>query len=251
MKLPLYIVSDNHFLMQSDHQEKSRRLLIFDLFEKIRSSGGTLIIGGDFFDFWFNYKSVLPSFYTDIIYELNRLNQNNVEIHFLAGNHDYWDFGLLNSLTGCTFHKGDFEFILDKKKILVTHGDGLLSFDHGYRLMKKIIRSKTCIFLFGLLHPDWGCALARFVSTTEEKYDKIDRNHEKIKQEIQSFARDKWKDGYDTVLVGHYHNTGFYESNDSKMIWLGDWLTKFTVTKYDQFEWSQVNWNENQKITKD
>ena len=93
--------------------------------------------------------------------------------------------------------------------------------------------------------------MARFVSTTEEKYDKIDKNHEKIKQEIQSFARNKWEEGYDTILVGHYHNTGFYESNDSKMIWLGDWLTKYTVTKYAQFEWSQVNWKEHQKIIKD
>ena len=61
--------------MQADHQEKSRRLLIFDLFDQISNSGGTLIIGGDFFDFWFNYKNVMPSFYTDIIYELNKLNQ--------------------------------------------------------------------------------------------------------------------------------------------------------------------------------
>ena len=91
--------------MQADHQEKSRRLLIFDLFDQISNSGGTLIIGGDFFDFWFNYKNVMPSFYTDIIYELNKLNQNDVEIHFLAGNHDYWDFGLLSSLPVAYFMK--------------------------------------------------------------------------------------------------------------------------------------------------
>ena len=76
------------------------------------------------------------------------------------------DFGSFTNKFGATVHKGDLEFDVNGKKILVTHGDGLLKDDKAYRFMKLIIRSKVAIFLFKLFHPDWGCAMAK-------KYQKL------------------------------------------------------------------------------
>ena len=137
MKAPYYIVSDNHFMMQNSTSELDRRDKLFQVFNIIKKEGeGTLIIGGDFFDFWFETNHVIPKGYESLLQALEELNNSGIEIHFIAGNHDYWDFGYLNKAININFHKGD--FLLDNKnqKILITHGDGLLKNDYGYRFMK-------------------------------------------------------------------------------------------------------------------
>lgn len=244
MKLPLYFISDNHFMMTFDDKEITRRGLLFSLFEEIRKTGGTLIIGGDFFDFWFDYKHVFPKYYFDIVYELSRLNKSGIEIHYLAGNHDFWDFGFLTEQAGCIFHAGDFEFLLDDQKILITHGDGLLHDDNGYRLMKKIIRHPICISLFRGLHANLGCGLAKYISNTSNRYNQLNDKTQLIRDEITQFARQEWMGKYHTILIGHYHQVGFHHEEKFQLIWLGDWIQHFTVTKYDLSGWSQCSWND-------
>ena len=92
-KQPVYFISDNHFVSETTPSEKERRNHLYQVFEKIKNTGGTLVIGGDFFDFWFNYKYVIPSGYEDLLDHLDDLNQSGITIHYVLGNHDYWDFG--------------------------------------------------------------------------------------------------------------------------------------------------------------
>ena len=154
MKLPIYIISDNHFLLEDTKEEKKRRQKLFDLFQTIKETEGTLIIGGDFFDFWLEFIGGPPLYYDDILNELERLHNNNITIHYVLGNHDYWDFGYFQKKFGCLVHKQDFSFTVDNKNILITHGDGILKHDYLYRFMKKIIRSKLIMSLFRLIpHP--------------------------------------------------------------------------------------------------
>ena len=83
MKLPIYIISDNHFLLDRDKLEEERRAKLFKLFQKIKNTGGTLILGGDFFDFWIEFKFGYPTCYEDILNELEILHNNNIEIHYV------------------------------------------------------------------------------------------------------------------------------------------------------------------------
>ena len=82
MKLPVYFISDNHFLLDDNEAESERRNKLFNLFEHIKKTGGTLIIGGDFFDFWLQTFSDIPKYYDDIIQNLQSLNEQNIEIHY-------------------------------------------------------------------------------------------------------------------------------------------------------------------------
>ena len=70
LELPIYFISDSHFSMEKSDSEKNRREKLFSFFDKIESTKGTLIIGGDFFDFWFDYKYVVPKGYNDILFRL-------------------------------------------------------------------------------------------------------------------------------------------------------------------------------------
>ncbi len=246
MKSPIYIISDNHFQMNQTEAEKERRHKMFLVFDKIKSTGGSLIIGGDFFDFWFDYPNVIPPFYSDILNKLSELNDCGVEIHYVLGNHDYWDFGYLNEECGIITHDGVLIFEYEGKTIHVTHGDGLLSWDKGYRFMKKIIRSNVCIFLFKLYPAKWGCWLAGNVSGTDEKllFNTPHLRYEKVGAEIHNYAKYEWKNGSDIVMVGHYHHTGIEENNGKHLVCLGDWLHNFTVTKLDASGLWQGSWKE-------
>ena len=136
----------------------------------------------------------------------------------------------------------DFEH--NNSSIQVCHGDGLLKNEIGYRLMKKAIRSRVCIFLFRNFHPDWGCWLAKQISKISGSYHHHDAKRKSIRDELIKYARTQWKAGITTVLLGHYHLTGIVEENGNYLIFLGDWLQHFTVTRLDEEGWWQGSWNE-------
>lgn len=244
LKLPVYFISDNHFKLDIDSSEKERRDRLYQVFEHIQSTGGTLVIGGDFFDFWFNYRYVLPAGYVDLLEKLYQLNQSGINIHFVLGNHDYWDFGYFRKKFNAEVYCGNMEFDNNGSKVQICHGDGLLKNDFGYRLMKKVIRSRLCIFLFRNFHADWGCWLAKKVSRASGSYHHHDAQNESIREEMINYARAQWNTGYKTVLLGHYHQTGIIEENGNTLIFMGDWLQNFTVTRLDENGWWQGSWKE-------
>jgi UDP-2,3-diacylglucosamine hydrolase len=244
LKLPVYFVSDNHFKMDVDDSEKDRRSKLYHVFDKIKSTGGSLVIGGDFFDFWFNYRYVVPSGYVDLLEQLHQLNQSGVAIHFVLGNHDYWDFGYFKEKFSAEVYSGNLDFNQNDSQIQVCHGDGILKNDYGYRFMKKIIRSSLCIQLFKLFHPDWGCGLAKKVSETSGNYHHHDLKADAIRTELIEYGRSQWELGFNTVLLGHYHQTGIVEEDGNSLIFMGDWLRHFTVTRLDNNGWWQGKWDE-------
>ena len=243
-KLPLYFTSDNHFNMDINDLEKKRRSKLYKVFDHIKSTGGTLVIGGDFFDFWFNYKFVIPSGYIDLLEKLSSLQSSGVEIHFVLGNHDFWDFGFFTQKFGATVYPKNLDITIKNKNIHISHGDGLIKNDHAYRFMKKIIRSSICISMFKAFHPDWGCKLAKIISKTSGEYHHHDLKSNLIRNELIEYARSQWTKGINTVLLGHYHQTGIIEENGNKLIFMGDWLRHFTITRFDNNGWWQGKWNE-------
>ena len=244
MKLPIYCISDNHFLLENNLDEMKRRQKLFSLFHYIKKTGGTLIIGGDFFDFWLETNYGIPNYYNNILDELEILYQNNINIHYVMGNHDYWDFGFFKKKFGCVVHKKDFLFNVDNQKILITHGDGVLKHDYMYRFMKNIIRSKPFIFMIRLIPSSILTILAKKISKTKKKFGKnsiLDTNY---KNELRQFAFNKIKnDKLNTLLMGHYHQLGIENKNNQYFIHLGDWINNYTVTILDkQGKWTQKKW---------
>ena len=241
MKLPIYFISDNHFLLENSKLELERRLKLFQLFCEIQKTGGTLVIGGDFFDYWLESFGGIPSYYNDILNELEKLKQNHITIHYVVGNHDYWDFGFLNKKCGAIIHKKDFLFKINNQKILVTHGDGLLKNDYLYRFTKKIIRSNLFILLARLIPSSIMTIIARKISGTKLKFGKLQNLPEKYKQELEKYAINQINDyNVNTVLMGHYHQLGIKKINHENFIHLGDWINQYTVTVLDKNQtWHQ------------
>ena len=241
MQLPVYFISDNHFLLENNDLENKRRKKLFQLFSKIKKTGGTLIIGGDFFDFWLESFYGIPNYYHNILAELEKLKLNNIAIHYIVGNHDYWDFGLFKKKFGCHVHKKELKFSINNKNILVTHGDGLLKNDYLYRFMRKIIRSIFFVLLVRLIPNSIMTIMARKISSTNSKFGKLQNLPEKYKTELEKYAINQINNNnINTVLMGHYHQVGIKKIKNAQFIHLGDWINQYTVTLLDKNQkWHQ------------
>ena len=241
MKTPIFFVSDNHFQKKINQFEKERRKKFYSLLDHIKEVNGTLIIGGDFFDFWFDYKGYVPFEYLDIFEKLKKLKNNGIDIYYILGNHDYWDFGFFNRTFSTKSFKNQFKFNNNDQNYLIIHGDGILKEDYGYRFFRRIIRSKLCIFLYNLLSPRIGYFIAKKISKADKPKEYY-KDNELIKKKLLSYAKEKWKE-VDVLLIGHYHQHGIIEEGDKKLIFLGDWLNKYLVTKYENGVWEQIKWD--------
>mgnify|MGYP000541799121 CR=1 FL=1 len=194
MKTPIFFVSDNHFQKKINKFETERREKFYSLLDHINEVNGTLIIGGDFFDFWFDYKGYVPFEYLDIFEKLKKLKNNGIDIYYILGNHDYWDFGFFNRTFSTKSFKNQLEFKKHNQNCLIIHGDGILKEDYGYRLFRKIIRSKLCIFLYNLLSPRIGYFIAKKISRADkpkEYYkDKSDKTNKFVSVIVHAEEKD-------------------------------------------------------------
>ena len=140
MKTPVYFISDVHLKLNIDTTEKERRDKLYRLLDHILESGGTCFFVGDLFDFYFEYPDLVPKAYMDFYQKALEMKKGGIDLHFLLGNHDYWVQEFMNDLVMDKIHLDDAIIEVNGKKFFITHGDGLLSWDHGYRILKRIIR---------------------------------------------------------------------------------------------------------------
>ena len=243
MSSPAYFISDVHLALNDGEAEREKRRQLFDFFHMVRQSGGTLFIVGDFFDFWFEYRHVIPKRYFDVIHQLHLLRAADIDIHFILGNHDYWTNGFLNGPLGLQVHLSAAQVDLDGRRIHLTHGDGLLAKDTGYRLMRKVLRSPVAIFLYRWLHPDWGIALALAASRYSRNHNRGSYDEDAIFNELSQYARSRWDEGVDLVVMGHYHLHRLHTNQDGKsLLCLGDWISHYSYGKIAQGQLTLESW---------
>ncbi|UCD37107.1 MAG: UDP-2,3-diacylglucosamine diphosphatase [Fidelibacterota bacterium] len=243
MTTPAYFISDVHLTLDDGEPEQERRRHLFKFFDMIGQSGGTLFIVGDFFDFWFEYNHVIPKRYFDVVSQLRQLRTRGVEIHFILGNHDYWTNDFLNSSMGIQVYPDTAEVEIDGHRIHLTHGDGLLAEDTGYRLMRKILRSRVTVFLYRCLHPDLGIKLAQSASRLSRKNNPPRGNQDATFDELSQYAHDRWAEGYDIVIMGHYHLNRLHIGQDGRsFLCLGDWISHYTYGKLSQDRLTLETW---------
>ncbi len=234
MKTPVYFLSDIHFDLKDSPQEKEKLQKLSQLFDEIRKTNGTLFIVGDFFDFWFEYKSVIPRQYFSVLAKLNHLSSAGCDIHYLGGNHDFWLSDFLKDTIGATLYYDPVSTTINNKKFYIAHGDGIDEADKGYLFLKKILRHKIAIKLFSCIPPTLAFKIASLVSGTSRKYDnKTDEIEQQNRQYLIQFATQKFEQGYDCVVMGHYHLPEEYHPENKVYLNCGDWLNNFTYGLFD------------------
>jgi len=191
---------------------------------------GRIVIVGDLFDFWFEYRHAIFSGYFDVVRVLADLHDAGVECHLICGNHDFWAGTFFREQLGCEVHTEAFECTLGSRRVRFVHGDGVNSTDGAYKLYKKIARAPLAIALFKWVHPDWAMAFAQRVSRASRRRNspRERRNSPEIAA-IREYARTVIESGaVDAVVCGHTHTAAYneFESPSGRGIYIntGGWL---------------------------
>ena len=233
----IYFLSDVHlgapnFLASLEREKKLVRFL-----DKISGDAQEIIIVGDLFDFWYEYRHVVPKGYVRMLGKLAAITDAGIKIHFFVGNHDMWMKDYFQKELNIPVYFGPRTFQFGNGSFYVAHGDGLGPGDHGYKFLKKIFRNPLCQWLFGMLPPVIGIGLANFFS---RKSRESVADHEKKflgpdKEWLMVYSREVLQnEHYDFFVYGHRHVPGIHQlSAKSRYVNLGDWITHFTYAAWD------------------
>ncbi|HEX5437570.1 MAG TPA: UDP-2,3-diacylglucosamine diphosphatase [Gemmatimonadaceae bacterium] len=167
LRAPCYVISDTHLGARSTELERS----VVGFLQHLRGRARSLLINGDLFDFWFEWKHVIPRGHFRTLAALAELCDSGVDVLMIAGNHDCWGGSVLTAEVGLTYHVGPWHGELGGWQSLVEHGDGLRAQeDRRYRALRGVLRHPASVRAFRWLHPDWGSALAHGSSDTSRTH---------------------------------------------------------------------------------
>lgn len=229
-KRKAYFFSDVHLGAGSESDERRKEERVVQFLTSIKRTAAEIYILGDLFDYWFEYKTVVPKGYYKLFSVLSELSEAGVRLCFVAGNHDYWAGEYFRKEFGMEVHHQPVEKIILGKRFYLHHGDGLLRDDVGYRILKRILRNPVNIFLYSLLHPDFSGRIARWSSHTSREYTS-NRTYEE--EGMIEFAASKIKEGFDYVVMGHNHRATSVPLGNGIYVNLGEWLEGNTYAVFD------------------
>ncbi len=233
----IYFISDFHLGAPDYETSLVREKRIVAFLNEIKDSASHIFILGDLFDFWYEYKKVVPKGFVRILGKLAELTDSGIIIKFFVGNHDMWMSGYFEQELNIEVFHEPHEFVFNNKNFFIGHGDGLGPGDHKYKFLKKIFRNKISQSLFGALHPAAGIGLADYMSrksrATTGKTDEVFLGESKEWLIIFSKAMLKTKH-YDYFIFGHRHFPLDYKLSDtSRYINLGDWIKYNSYAVFD------------------
>jgi UDP-2,3-diacylglucosamine hydrolase len=222
-------LSDAHLGAAAASEEATRTERLHRFLAAQEGRATTVYIVGDLFDFWFEYGTAIPRRYFDTLARLRRLRESGVELVYLNGNHDFWLGRFFDETLGIRTHDGALPLELQGHRIWLHHGDGLMGGDLGYKLLRRVIRHPASIGLYRWLHPDLGIPLARQVShwsrgSREERVPDGDGLWRGV-------ALPRFAEGYDTVMIGHFHHAYERREDGRAFFVLGDWMRHFTYVE--------------------
>lgn len=232
----VYFSSDNHLGAPTYEASKPREKKFISWLDCVKTDAAAIFLLGDLFDFWFEYKTVVPKGFVRTLGKLAEIRDSGIPIYFFVGNHDLWmnDY-FEKELNIPVFHKPQ-TFKLNNTVCLIGHGDGLGPGDKGYKRMKKIFTNPFSKWLYRWLHPDLGVKLAQYMSV-KNKLISGDEDAKFLGEDkewlVQYCKRKQNEKHYDYFIFGHRHLPMTVTiAQNSTYINLGDWLNYFTYAEF-------------------
>jgi len=233
----IYFSSDNHLGAPSAAESLPREKIFVKWLDEIKTDATAIFLLGDLFDFWFEYKTVVPKGFVRVLGKLAEISDSGIPIHFFVGNHDLWMRDYFEKELNIRTYRDIKEFTFNEKTFLLGHGDGKGPGDKGYKRMKKVFTNPVFNWLFRWFHPEFGMSLAQYLSVKNKLIsgddDKVFLGDEN--EWLAIYAKRKLETKhYDYFIFGHRHLPLEIKLNPtSTYINLGDWITHFTYGVFD------------------
>ncbi len=243
----IYFASDFHLGVPTYEKSLEREKQIVAWLNYIEPKAEEIFLVGDIFDFWFEYKTVIPKGFVRLQGKIAELTDKGIPVHIFTGNHDMWIFDYLPKELGVQLHRRPISRNFNGKSFLIGHGDGLGPGDKGYKFLKKVFENKFCQWCFARLHPNFGIWLANYSSKTS----RAKTGHEdetflgKEGEWLYSYCMEVLEtQHYDHFVFGHRHLPLNIQLNEqSTYINLGDWIQYFTFARFDGQTLELLQWN--------
>jgi len=242
----VYFLSDFHLGAPNEVESRKREDRLVHFLQDARKDAGVIFIVGDIFDFWFEYKTVVPKGFVRILGTLAQMADEGIQLHIFTGNHDLWMQDYLSKELNAKLYFEPQQFTIQNKQFLIGHGDGLGPGDNGYKRLKKIFTNPICQWLFRWLHPDAGIQLANYFSRKSRaktgNADELFLGEDKewlilyTKEQAKTMA-------VDYFIFGHRHYAIDLRLNEkSRYINLGDWIRLNTYAVFDGKDLQLLTW---------
>ncbi|NDW19349.1 UDP-2,3-diacylglucosamine diphosphatase [Dysgonomonas sp. 216] len=205
-------------------------------FDSIKHDASAIYMLGDIFDYWFEYKNVVPRGFTRFLGKISELTDMGIEVHFFIGNHDIWVTDYLSSECGMIVHTEPLVREIYGKKFFMAHGDGLGDDSKSFKILRKIFHSKLCRKLFANIHPRWAVGFAhKWSNHSRETGGVIDYQGED-KEHLIQFSKKHLQvaPNINFFIFGHRHILlDLMLSQTARILILGDWITLFSYAVFD------------------
>lgn len=233
----IYFASDFHLGAPNQKESRERELRIIRWLDSIKGDASTIYLLGDLFDFWHEYKTVVPKGFVRFLAKLAELKDNGIDIQVFTGNHDLWMSGYFEEELGITVHHQEKTITLSGKQFLIGHGDGLGPGDKTYKIIKPIFHNSFFQFVYRWVHPDIGIWIAnKWSEKSRSKHSEKERflgeDHEYLVVYCKEILE---KEHIDYFIFGHRHlPIDFaFEGKNSRYINLGEWISQNQYAVFD------------------
>ena len=235
----VYFLSDAHLGSRAIAHRRTQERRLVNFLDSIKDKASAVYLLGDMFDFWYEFKYVVPKGFTRFLGKLSELTDRGVEVHFFTGNHDLWCGDYLEEECGVIIHRQSLTTEIFGKEFFLSHGDGLGDPDRGFKLLRAIFHSKTLQRLFSALHPRWSINLG----LEWAKHSRLKRENGKEpdymgedKEPLVRFSKEylKTHPNINYFIYGHRHIVlDLMLSRTVRLMVLGDWITEFSYAVFD------------------
>ncbi len=235
-------MSDAHLGMDPRERETAREARLLDFLRSLPGRTQALYVVGDLFEFWFEYATAIPRRYFALLRALADLRERGVEITCMAGNHDFWLGHFLADELGIRTVDGPLAVERQGRRIWLHHGDGLMGGDLGYKMLKPLLRNRASVALYRWIHPDLGIPIAHWFSNLS-RTARGDRPVDGARL-FRRIAAPRFAEGYDAVMVGHFHHAYEQREGGRAFFVLGDWFENFSYVELDAGRFTLRVWPE-------
>lgn len=233
----IYFASDNHLGAPNTKASLPREKKFVSFLEAIKADAQAIFLMGDLFDFWFEYKTVVPKGFTRTLGKLAELTDAGIPIYYFVGNHDLWMNSYFEEELNIPVFHNPQQLEINRTKFFIGHGDGLGPGDKGFKRMKKVFTNPVSKWFFRWLHPDLGVRLAQYLSVNN-KIISGDADAKFLGEDkewlVQYCKRKLETEHHDHFIFGHRHLPLEIDlKNNSRYTNLGDWIQYFTYAVFD------------------
>lgn len=233
----LYFVSDCHLGIPTQALSLQREKLLVSWLENKKSTAQAFFLLGDIFEFWFEYRKVVPKGFVRLLGKLAEITDSGIPVYFFTGNHDIWTFGYLKQEIGLKVYRETSELFCSGKTFLIGHGDGLGTGDIQYKRAKRIYNSALMQKIFATIHPDTGIHWASKFSKND-RYTNGSRKDivvDPVYERLVHFCREYLENrNVNYFIFGHRHTPCDIQlTPHSRYINTGDWITHYSYASFD------------------